>query len=138
MIIAEMVDGIKDKLMEIRADFHRHPELSFQDRDSGSPAARAILCSDGFLRRAEDAPRPGGMRVRFVAVRLIPRSGAGSVGLLMGSDVYAVQTHAGKVISTHSANLISLFDPLCWFALVKSFPVYREWNQWGQTPFLLS
>jgi len=52
-------------------------------------------------------------------------SGAGSVGLVVGSDAYAVQTHAGKVISTHSANLISLFDPLFWFALVKSFPVYR-------------
>ena len=45
---------------------------------------------------------------------------------MVGSDVYAVQTHAGKVISTHSANLISLFDPLFWFALVKSLPVYRD------------
>jgi amidohydrolase len=31
MILTEAVDRIKDRLMEIRADFHMHPELSFQE-----------------------------------------------------------------------------------------------------------
>lgn len=31
MLITEILDEIKDKLMEIRANFHSHPELSFQE-----------------------------------------------------------------------------------------------------------
>lgn len=31
MVIAEEADGIRDRLAEIRSDFHKHPELAFQE-----------------------------------------------------------------------------------------------------------
>ena len=31
MVTIEKADRIRDKLAEIREDFHRHPELSFQE-----------------------------------------------------------------------------------------------------------
>jgi len=42
MKIMEAVDGIKDKLMEIRADFHNHPELSFKEERTSQIVAEAL------------------------------------------------------------------------------------------------
>ena len=42
MIIAEMLDEIKDELMEIRADFHSHPELSFQEERTSGKIAQIL------------------------------------------------------------------------------------------------
>ncbi|MFC1719252.1 M20 family metallopeptidase [Candidatus Poribacteria bacterium] len=42
MTVVEQVDTIKDRLMEIRADFHSHPELSFQEERTSRKIAEIL------------------------------------------------------------------------------------------------